>query len=50
MQKIINWMNENKIRVGFVGMALVITTQYATCTLEPNTGIPEQEQQEPVEE
>lgn len=45
MQKLIQWMNENKIRVGFVGMALVITTQYATCTLEPTVG-----QEEPQEE
>jgi len=46
MQKLIQWMNENKIRVGFVGMALVITTQYATCTLEPTVETPKQEQVE----
>ena len=36
MQKIINWINENKIRVGFVGGAIVIGSAYGTCTLEPN--------------
>jgi hypothetical protein len=46
MQKLIQWMNENKISVGFVGMALVITTQYAKCTLEPTAETPEQQQVE----
>tara|TARA_R110000744_G_scaffold54862_1_gene116276 strand:+ start:2961 stop:3116 length:156 start_codon:yes stop_codon:yes gene_type:complete len=45
IKKIIDWLDNNKISVGFVGMALVISTQYATCTLEPTLG-----QEEPQEE
>ena len=36
MSKIIGWINENKIRVGFVGGAIVIGSIWGTCTLEPN--------------
>jgi hypothetical protein len=36
MSKIIQWINENKIRVGFVGGAIVIGSVWGTCTLEPN--------------
>lgn len=50
MQKLIQWMNENKIQIGFVGMALVITTQWATCTLEPNLDSPEQQTEESSED
>jgi len=38
MSKIIQWINENKIRVGFVGGAIVIGSVWGTCTLEPNIG------------
>jgi hypothetical protein len=38
MSKIIQWINENKIGVMFMGGAIVISTAYGTCTLEPNTG------------
>ncbi|HAW75158.1 MAG TPA: hypothetical protein DCW74_05395 [Alteromonas australica] len=36
MSKIIQWINENKIGVMFMGGAIVISTAYGTCTLEPN--------------
>ena len=32
----IEWINKNKITIGFVGGAIVIGSQWATCTVEPN--------------
>ena len=32
----IDWINKNKITVAFVGGAIVIGSQWATCTVEPN--------------
>ncbi len=49
MQKIINWMNENKVQIGFVGAAIVITTQWFTCSLEP-TSLTEDKQQEEAQD
>ena len=46
MQKIIDWMNENKVQIGFVGAAIVITTQWFTCSLEPTSSTPETQQEE----
>jgi len=37
MSKIIQWINENKIGVMFMGGAIVISTAYGTCTLEPTS-------------
>jgi len=38
MEKIINWINENKLSVAFIGGALVIGSQWGTCTLQPTGG------------
>jgi len=46
IQKIIDWMNENKVSVAFVGAALVITTQWFTCSVEPTSSTPEPQQVE----
>lgn len=46
MNRIIQWMNENKVSVAFVGAALVITTQWFTCSVEPNVEQPEPQQVE----
>ena len=32
----IDWIKRNKITVAFVGGAIVIGSQWATCSIEPN--------------
>jgi hypothetical protein len=32
----IDWINKNKLSVAFIGGAIVIGSQWATCTIEPN--------------
>jgi hypothetical protein len=44
IQKIIDWMKDNKVSVAFVGMAIVITTQWGQCSYDPS--ITTQEPQE----
>jgi hypothetical protein len=34
----IDFLNKHKITIGFVAGALVISSQYATCTIKPNLG------------
>jgi len=46
MDRLIKWINENKIRVAFIGGAIVIGSQWGTCTLEPTVETPEEQQQE----
>lgn len=46
IQKIKSWMNENGVSIAFVGGALVIITQWATCTLEPNLVSPDKQTEE----
>jgi len=36
IQTIKSWMDRNKVSVVFVGGALVIITQWAKCSIEPN--------------
>ena len=36
MSKITEWVRSNKIKVALIGGAVVITSQYFTCTVEPN--------------
>jgi len=45
IEAIKSWMDRNKVRIAFAGGALVIITQWATCTLEPNL-VPPAEQTE----
>tara|TARA_R100000734_G_C3318708_1_gene113200 strand:+ start:3721 stop:3864 length:144 start_codon:yes stop_codon:yes gene_type:complete len=37
----IDWIKRNKITVAFVGGAIVIGSQWATCSIEPNVVPPE---------
>jgi hypothetical protein len=50
MSKIIQWINENKIGVMFMGGAIVISTAYGTCTLEPNSDPPNEQVEEVQDE
>lgn len=38
MKQITEFLDKYKITIGFVAGALVISTQYATCTIKPNLG------------
>ena len=38
MKQLTEFLNKYKITIGFVAGALVISSQYATCTIKPNIG------------
>ena len=38
MSQVIEWIKNNKIGVAFMGGAIIISTAYGTCTVEPNIG------------
>ena len=50
MQKIIDWISNNKIGVAFMGGAIIISTAYGTCTIEPGEQDAVQEIQSEAEE
>ena len=46
----IDWIKRNKITVAFVGGAIVIGSQWATCSIEPNVVSPDEQIEEAQEE
>ena len=49
MSKIIQWINENKIGVMFMGGTIILSTAYGTCTLEPTSSTGEQDAVQQIE-
>jgi|TARA_R100000231_G_scaffold6976_3_gene9991 hypothetical protein len=48
MQKLIDWIRENKITVAFMGGAIVISSAYGTCTVDPTPPEPQQEEADAI--
>ena len=48
MSKLLEWIKDNKITVGFMGGAIVISSAYGTCTVDPTPPEPQQEEADAI--